>query len=161
MSVTAYPMTSTGFIIDEKAAAYINLAYNEKHNSVPDDIQKMLYDNRFNDLAKKGELPYEYNDITYAHEVIEDFDHYHSDFDGCVKTIFPEKTNNPLVSFYESDILCFVPLSKQPEYLAAAYESHNEILSEIKEHFRAASINFPDDFDWWRRIVNIYGIYYC
>lgn len=53
MSVTAYPMTSTGFIIDEEAAAYINLAYNEKHNSVPDDIQKMLYDNRFNDLAKK------------------------------------------------------------------------------------------------------------
>lgn len=162
MSMNTYPLNDVGLVIDDEAAAYINLSNSRNlKQKLPEEIQKIIDNGEFEKLARTGQLPCDYHNLSDVHDIIESFSCYCSEFNGSVSSFLPDKTNEPMDQSYDDDMLLYVPLSKAPDYFKATYASHEEMLQEIQNCFAEHSIEFPDDFDWWRRIVEINGTYFC
>ena len=58
---------------------------------------------------------------------------------------------------YNSDALCYVPLSNYPTLFEKAYNNIDEIINELKEKVGAY---LPEDFDYRSRLRYICGTYY-
>lgn len=164
MSMNNYPVNIVAFWIDSEVAAYINLADDRKSNTIPSKIQKLIEKQNFFDLAKKGKLPEEYNNLPDLDIIFDSCfgGAYCSSFEGNVTTLLPDRTQDPIDESFDDDYIVYIPALHQLEDLfSRAYESPEELLDEFKELFNKNHIEVPKDFDWWKHIVKIYGTTFC
>lgn len=164
MGMATYPMNDVGFYVDHEVAAYILLAADQAAGEVPCEIATLLEDGTFAARAKKGNLPCDYSIPSVAYECYDCADPvvtWANEFDGEVSTLFPERAKSPIEETLSDEPLVYVPAAKEAELFKAAYQSPEELLEEFKTVFVKYGINFPDDFDWWRRIVSISGTNFC
>lgn len=164
MGMATYPMNDVGFYVDHEVAAYILLAADQAAGEVPCEIATLLEDGTFAARAKKGNLPCKYSIPSVAYEYY-DYEGtiftWANQFDGKVSTLFPERAKFPIKKTLSDTPLVYVPAAKTADWFKAAYQSPEELLEEFKTVFVKYGINFPDDFDWWRRIVSISGTNFC
>ena len=165
MGMATYPMNDVGFYVDHEVAAYILLAADQAAGEVPCEIATLLEDGTFAARAKKGNLPCDYSIPSVAYECYDCADPvvtWANEFDGEVSTLFPERAKSPIEETLSDEPLVYVPAAKEAELFKAAYQSPEELLEEFKAVFaKQEGIAFPDDFDWWRRIVSISGTNFC
>ena len=164
MGMATYPMNDVGFYVDHEVAAYILLAADQAAGEVPCEIATLLENGTFAARAKKGNLPCKYSIPSVAYEYY-DYEGtiftWANQFDGKVSTLFPERAKFPIKKTLSDTPLVYVPAAKTADWFKAAYQSPEELLEEFKTVFVKYGINFPDDFDWWRRIVSISGTNFC
>ena len=76
--------------------------------------------------------------------------------------MLPDRTQDPIYESFDDDYIGYIPALHQLEDLfSRAYDSPEERLSEFEELFNKNNIEVPEDFDWWKHIVQIYGITFC
>lgn len=164
MSGAIYHMNDVGFYVDHEVAAYILLAADRTTDAIPCKIATLLENGTFAARAKKGNLPCKYSVPSVAYEYY-DYEGtiftWANEFDGKVSTLFPERAKFPIKKTLSDTPLVYVPAAKTADWFKAAYQSPEELLEEFKTVFVKYGINFPDDFDWWRRIVSISGTNFC
>ena len=159
MSMREYPiMLDAAFILDKEIAAYITFSMDKKENCVPDAIAA-LSQKEFEEMARDEALPEYYGDEELALSLLDVC--FVTNFDGVVTTLFPERAKNPIDETYSEGSLYYIPADRAADLFEAAYASPDELLDEFKNKFSKESIEFPEDFDWWQRLVKISGTTYC
>ena len=87
MSTRDYNLSDYGFVITKEAAAYIVLALDRKEGAVPNDVQKLLDENKFREVAKNHmrNLPEYYDDDDLIFAAVRDLLQNERDFQKLVK----------------------------------------------------------------------------
>ena len=88
MSTRDYNLSDYGFVITKEAAAYIVLALDRKEGSVPNDVQRLLDENKFREVAKNHmrNLPEYYDDDELIFAAVRDLLQNERDFQKLVKS---------------------------------------------------------------------------
>lgn len=173
MSGSLYPLEATGFYIDKYLAAYVHLSFDKTQDSVPKKIQEIIDNGQFDEMAKAGTLPleFEYNDIGAAADILypdDDNDpnqpYYDGTFSGFIRSALPEKTRNPIdaeIDEVDDDGILFIPAKKEPDLFKAPYPNPEMLMDEFQKSLSDLGVELPDDLDWWRYAVNITGQIFC
>ena len=78
-------------------------------------------------------------------------------FDGEVETLFPELAKKPLEESFDEGAICYIACYYIPSLFRTAYPDKEALRKEFEEKLAAAGVTMPEDFDWWRYIVNVNG----
>lgn len=160
-----YPLTDTGFLITSETAAWINLAYDRRTETVPPEIQELLDQGIFAAAARDGcdvlsEL--DYDTVGSAQECLEGMcinTVYCSEFTGQAKPLeLPEGNPFQEETEYEGESLCYIPVKRAPELFKAAYNSSQEMIDEFMSELAGV---FPENLDIRKFLVTISGTYFC
>lgn len=163
MAMHTYPLVeSTAFLIDHHVAAYLNLVGEKKSGHISENIQGVMDQGVFDDMAQHGTLPDEYCNLDSAKDAMETLGIecvYLSKFEGCVKTLFNDRAATPMDISMSDDILAYLQPVNEPTLFSQAYECSEALKDEFACALRKAAL--PETFDWWRHIVSISGTYSC
>lgn len=163
MSTRDYNLSDYGFVITKEAAAYIVLALDRKEGSVPNDVQKLLDENKFREVAKNRTqiLPEYYADYDTILDALRDLLEnderivYAPEFTGTAECILHEHENQTFE--YDDEYLIYIQTEKEPSLFSTAYPTQDSLIEEYKTQFKNI---LPEDFDYAECITKLEGIYY-
>lgn len=162
-----YPITEThALLIDPYMAAYINLYYDRKANTVPAEIQNLLDTNAFDLAVRSGGIERicdDYTDIEYAVDRIFDNNNngevgmtFCTQFYGEAETASDIDANTRLHQAYEDDYIAYLMPNNGADLFKPAYSSLDELIQEFKSRIGHM---LPDDMDYHSHICSINGTY--
>lgn len=176
------------FVIDAQVAPYLCLAYDQREEQVPPEIQNLLDTGKFHEAAASASLsnPFrkvlekaQYTDIAWAYEVSEGLEVYQNlvscdEFVGDIDYLNEDGTvarskeigKEPICYFayfygnaeMDASFICLYESAKSGSLFKPAYSSMQEFIDEVKSVFGPLNV-FPDNFDWMAHIACVDG--YC
>ena len=180
MSMNTYDIYEpAGFLIDKSIAPYILLHADRKDNCVPENVQKLLDENVFDDAVRAAVksanletltereqelaelIPDDYMDIGFAVKHMIDIDHdciYANEADVEIQTYESADVPDPICTRIRDNILGYLQPLKRMSYTNAAYASVDELVDEYRNRMEEI---LPADFDYRRHICSIEGTYFC
>lgn len=165
MSTKDYNLSDYGFVITKEAAAYIVLALDRKEGSVPNDVQRLLDENKFREVAKNHmrNLPEYYADydviIDALRDLLENDERivHAPNFTGTAECILHEYKDRNQTFEYDDEYLIYVQTEKEPSLFSTAYPTQDSLIEEYKTQFKNI---LPEDFNYAECITKLKGIYY-
>lgn len=165
MSMNTYPFDKPALWVDKELAAYLALALDKKNGTVDEKVSDMSIE-AFAALLKDDAIPecYADPDLYELFEFLQDMgDPYVPchlpEFEGSITTLCPDKTEDALdENVDETNILVLIP-QKEVGPVGSAYDSEKELLDEFRDYL--SDVELPADFDWWKRLAQVSGTYFC
>ncbi len=167
MSTKIYPVIEqAAFFIDEKAAMFIILKDAVHNGTLQREIRELIDTYGISKVVNENLMPDRYLDeYTENLNVIEIINNklddvvWASEFEGTIATKWPEKCGNEGFELEIDDNLIVYLLSAKPaDFFTQQYSDPEEMCSEFRSKL---SDYLPDDFPFWKNIVEIKGTYCC
>ena len=158
MSMRNYPVNIYGFYVDHEVAAYAYLKIDRDRNDVPDEIQHIIDEGKFHDLARAGQASGRLQRVSDVESVMdEDETHYCSEFERRHRNASARTDRKPHLQNGLRRIYRLYRPKEVRRPVSCRLRIPEELLQEFKTSMKKQGIELPDDFDWWAHIVHIYG----
>lgn len=151
------------FIIDAYTAALIILKLNQKYNTLPDNVKKIIDKYGINNAVKNGYLK-NYEHIYYDPETALNILQGH-DVSGLCWTpkitgtaIYANTPGQTRHDFFDDTCILFIQPDKHADLFQQAYSNIDELTQEYKTKLK---FFLGEDFPYADNIADITGTYHC